>query len=1800
MKWTESQSRLICLVLTALFFVWTLLPLASDVASAAYQGWLTSDSVDTDTLTNLDQTDWWDFSEVSGRYVAVFMVPSTDYDLRIYSATGGGGGGGAVISTSSTAGTTPELCVCNCNSNSGRSAEVYNSGGGGWNSVFRIEYQVSSSITVNSVYSNAMSTSDMVEVYTVSVQAGVPYTFRFTSVTSATADFRFYVFNLNAGNWGTRASAIGGGSYTSGVSTPWSITPPAATTYGIVIVNWNLASATYNFVAGAPDLVVTSISISPSPVTCSSISVIPQNRLYTYTVTVYNQGYADAGPFTVTMYFDWVAVANWNLPSLAWRTSISSDSYIYNTANPDTHVLAVQADSQGTISEDGSGAEYNNWNSRTDAVAEVRSAFTNDADDTLPSPLGYSYYFYAYYMTNEERQKFALWGAPVGTDFDMYLFSPTGTQLASAQSASYPETLTHTATTNGYHYIQIVRAAGGGKSFTFSIDDAAPTIQVVQPGDGAYIKGNYELRLNCQDYGSGITDTASNPVYRVDGGAWQDLSYTAQVGYNYVATLATSGLLDGGHTIEYMLWDNANNYAYVKQSLTSDNTAPSVCSLVYPTSGQHIEGTVTFKVSASDQIGLGGVDISFGGNLAGLGTQHASMSGSGVYWEYQLDTTSYPDGVASVQPTAKDRAGNTLSQSATAFTIDNNPPSLSVSSPSNGDYVAGAAVPIVAAASDAAGTVTVHYRVDGGAWRSMSLAGGSFTASWDTTGFEDGEHTLTVRATDGIGHTVEQKLTVVVDNHDPTCSLISPSPGQYIEGRFDFKVYAKDANGISSVKMTIAGVGTYVMTYNSIEDIYERELDTTLLSDALYSLSVQVVDNAAARGLRPPVTLSLPNPGFYIDNVPPTLSLISPQDRALIEGTVSLGVTSFDAPTPPIVEYSIDGISWVSMVLAGGNSWTAHWDSTRVLDGEHRILFRARGQLGHQANLNITVVVDNNSPVCAVSAPIEGQHIEGSYVIKVSAWDAVGIADIALALSNATTGFSQNLSPQYNPLTGYYETVVETRTLWDGVFSINATVWDYHGHRMVSSSVEFSIDNNAPWLRIQAPGPESFVSGDVELRIQVIDAFLAFMAWSVDEGPPTLMQTVSTLWDTRSVLDGRHTLTFYAVDMIGHLSSASVSVVVDNHGPSLFWGAPDELAFISGTYLVKVKALDDVGIASVTLYVGAGEYPMTYNTGSGYYEYPLETAGLDGTWDLRVVVRELSGQNADNVSIRRVHIDNNPPMLHVHSPSQGSVVSGLVELNYTVQDVHLLKVEYRLDNLGWFDATETWNTTLHPDGIHTLVLRASDMMGHTTEVSFGVTIDNSMPSCIFIAPPNNTFVSGVVVLKVHALDEAGLSSVSLGGVGALPLTLNPTSGLYEAVINTLALEDGECYFTASAVDLSGRETVAHLKLKVDNHPPCLSVLSPEEGAHLSGELEVRAEGKDVFEVSLEYQVDSLGWRPLNRTLDTAALPDGAHSLLVRATDLSGWSTVVSLILHTDNTLPAVSILEPVFGGIAVSGDMTLRVAVDEDGGVSRVTYAVDDWPPMPMVMNRATGYYEVPIPTRALQESVEHKVTVNVTSRSGLTTSQTRAFMVDNSPPEVVVRSPDKSDQKGEVSIVVDVSDATGVSSVLIRIDGGQWREMVVSRAPGRYIYKYPTTVAQNGEHTFEVRVEDTLGNRGTTVHTFRVKNEDYSVVIALALVIILIVGAALVIFRGKKKTMEVEPLPAEPEPETVERSSEAFPEMPQVTPPEPQEKPLVHVVLEDKRAESEAPAQETGPREELYPIEEITGKLKEEKETKS
>jgi hypothetical protein len=101
------------------------------------------------------------------------------------------------------------------------------------------------------------------------------------------------------------------------------------------------------------------------------------------------------------------------------------------------------------------------------------------------------------------------------------------------------------------------------------------------------------------------------------------------------------------------------------------------------------------------------------------------------------------------------------------FNVDNTAPALVINSPGSGDYV-NQTVYINATTLDAFPLPT-EYNMDSSGWHDIGVP-------WDTTKTNDGQHIISIRARDAMGHETVETITVIVDNHFPLCTIHNPWP----------------------------------------------------------------------------------------------------------------------------------------------------------------------------------------------------------------------------------------------------------------------------------------------------------------------------------------------------------------------------------------------------------------------------------------------------------------------------------------------------------------------------------------------------------------------------------------------------------------------------------------------------------------------------------------------------------------------------------------------------------------------------------------------------------------------------------------------------------------------------------------------------------------------------------------------------------------------------------------------------------------------------------------------------------------
>jgi subtilisin family serine protease len=183
------------------------------------------------------------------------------------------------------------------------------------------------------------------------------------------------------------------------------------------------------------------------------------------------------------------------------------------------------------------------------------------------------------------------------------------------------------------------------------------------------------------------------------------------------------------------------------------DTIPPTIAFTYPNNGTTVSGVFTFQISASDNTGVSAVDLSVDGTS--IGTTAASP------YAFQWDSRLVANGSHSFSARATDLRGNISTASITLNVqnvIDVTPPSITISSPTNGSKVS-MSLPVYVNASDNTNVVRVELYADGAVVATSNLA--PFTMKWNTKKVVTGAHNLQCRAYDSAGNTGNSQMVTV-------------------------------------------------------------------------------------------------------------------------------------------------------------------------------------------------------------------------------------------------------------------------------------------------------------------------------------------------------------------------------------------------------------------------------------------------------------------------------------------------------------------------------------------------------------------------------------------------------------------------------------------------------------------------------------------------------------------------------------------------------------------------------------------------------------------------------------------------------------------------------------------------------------------------------------------------------------------------------------------------------------------------------------------------------------------------------
>jgi len=192
-------------------------------------------------------------------------------------------------------------------------------------------------------------------------------------------------------------------------------------------------------------------------------------------------------------------------------------------------------------------------------------------------------------------------------------------------------------------------------------------------------------------------------------------------------------------------------------------------------------------------------------------------------------------------------------------------PSVTITSPEPGLTIAADSVAIGAAyaAPDESVVQQVELLIDGNVIEAYTVdppqASGSVSFIWGALHFNDGAHTIAVRATDSEGRVGESEIRVLLGRNQlaPPVRVSNPLTGGAVSGTVSVDV---DAGQRSLIKYVIFLVDDVFKAMSNVSP-FTYLWDTTRYLNGLHRLQVKVYFKAGAESLSPAVEVRVDNPG---------------------------------------------------------------------------------------------------------------------------------------------------------------------------------------------------------------------------------------------------------------------------------------------------------------------------------------------------------------------------------------------------------------------------------------------------------------------------------------------------------------------------------------------------------------------------------------------------------------------------------------------------------------------------------------------------------------------------------------------------------------------------------------------------------------------------------------------------------------------------------------------------------------------------------------------------------------------------
>ncbi|MED3561205.1 Ig-like domain-containing protein [Bacillus xiapuensis] len=873
---------------------------------------------------------------------------------------------------------------------------------------------------------------------------------------------------------------------------------------------------------------------------------------------------------------------------------------------------------------------------------------------------------------------------------------------------------------------------------------------------------------------------------------------------------------------------------------------------------------------------------------------------------------------------ATDKLGNVSPEKTAAFTIDNTPPVVTISTVEDGGKYDENQNIKISVQDQYLDQYNVTVKKDGIPYSIKPLVQGGDIATTEQVFDEDGVYEVTVTSKDKAGNEKTVTKTFTIDKSSPEIHFSDSVDGEH---------YNTNRTVVISVyDYTFDPQKTTVKVLKDGMDITEKILEDWKISDPYswirggemrlpfkeegdYQISVTSEDFFGK--------LSTKQLSFVIDKTAPKIAMTGIDEGAFVKkGEVTIAVEETHYQTDQVkVTVQKNGTDKKETFTSTGTHSELQLPFTD--DGDYVIAVEAVDKAGNVAQAKtLSFTVDTIAPKISIVDKNSGSEVKNNSYSSKDKEVSIVVEEHNFNNNHVDVKVTENgkiIS------IGDWENNGETSTLdyefkEDREYTIMVAATDEAGNKAAEKSVTFTIDHINPELAISGvEDQQNYKSKTATFTVTDTNLDLSQSSLKVTRnGKPYSIGWLALTSKTKGELsynfkdEGNYEVRLSATDKAGRESSlAPVSFIIDHTKPVVKVEGVDEQSFNPESRNVTIS-VDELNYSTnqVELDVTKDGQPFTIGTMPVKQHSNLSyNFSKDGLYSIFIQAEDKAGNGPVFVK-RTFTIDKTKPAIEITGVEQGAyynkdklVKATIQDRNFDINKIVITK-DGRSYPVGGFTVNgdaASFSHNFSKEGEYQIVVDATDKAGNHFSKQMKFTIDKTKPVITPKFRGQNRVIKNVSFINEIFTPEFALDHPKEDSIVSVVL-----NGKNVGKSAPTASKEMEYTYTVLARDKAGNETTLTIHFTLDTTKPKLTISGVLDG-FFKKNLSPVVTYSDVHLDKSKTSV-TLNGKPFVSGVLNA---EGVYVLKAKVTDLARNFSSRTIVFTIDKSAPVVKFNEPI-------------------------------------------------------------------------------------------------------------------------------------------------------------------------------------------------------------------------------------------------------------------------------------------------